>query len=268
MPPSPQAPPPYGAPPAPPYGAPPAYPQYDATPLRPQLPPTPPPAPPRPSAWNGPAFGLLAIALCIAGAFLWPQWRARQTERAAKPLVSALAKRDVGVKCPRYINAVFTNVGSVKLDEHGQIADRTDLTGPVCDGLRHVLSPAGTRELGCLTDPAGTCPESARRSVVAISVVAHEAMHLRGQLNEGGAECDSVGESATIATTLGIPLEQARMISWLHYAAMNPLTPPQYVITPESCAPVADLVATPPGTPGSRAALEMQIAASWQSVAS
>ncbi len=198
---------------------------------------------------------------------VWPQFRARKTEKAVRPLVVALAHRQAGARCPRYITAVLTNVGSVQLDSKGNIADRTDLTGPVCDGLRHLYASGGVAELSCLTT-GGNCSEDARRSVVAISVVAHESMHLRGQLDEGKAECESVGESAAIAKTLGLTPEEARMISWLHYAAMNPYTPPQYNISPENCANAADLEANPPGTQGARATLRAQISATWNDLAS
>lgn len=221
----------------------------------------------RASAWNGPAFGMLAIVAVLLGVFVvWPQARARIAERKVHPLVQALAHRDAGARCPRYITAVFTNVGSVRLDERGRIADRTDLTGPICDGLRHFYSGGGTRELSCLTS-GSTCSEGALRSVVVLSVVAHESMHLRGQLNEGGAECDSIGESQTLSTTLGLSLQQARMISYLHWAAMNPYTPPQYRVLPSNCQAAADLVNDPPGEAGAREALTAQVAATWMDLA-
>lgn len=223
--------------------------------------------PKRPSGWNGPAFGLLAIALILVGIILWPQARARKTEAAVKPLVAALAQRDATARCPRYITSVLTNVGSVSLDETGRIADRTDLTGPVCDGLRHFYADGGKAELACLTSGA-SCPESALVSVVALSVVVHESMHLRGQLDEGRAECESIGESTTLSTTLGIPLDQAQMISWLHYAGMNPNTPPQYQIGPDDCQFVAELEASPPGTPEQREALAKAVNRTWMELAS
>lgn len=296
-----QAPPPYGAPPmqpspygAPPqpYGAPPGPPQPYAAPYQYQQPGPPQFSPPygspveqasalreppglppahdpsdRPSAWNAHAYGIVAIVLVLIGVLVvWPQLRARKVEASVRPMVQALSRRDAGARCPRYITAVLTDVGSVRLDGNGRIADHTDLTGPVCDGLRHLYAPGGRQELACLTT-GGLCSDDARRSVVAISVVAHESMHLGGQLNEGGAECDSIGQSQVIATSLGIPLDEARMISWLHWTAMNPNTPPRYHVTPENCKNAADLAASPPGDPGERESLRAQIAATWVDLA-
>lgn len=223
--------------------------------------------PKRPSGWNAPGIGLLALVLMLVGVIVWPQVRARKTEAAVKPLVGALAQRDASARCPRYITSVLTNVGSVGLDETGQIADRTDLTGPVCDGLRHFYGPGGKTELSCLTS-GSTCPRDALVSVVALSVVVHESMHLRGQLDEGRAECESIGESQTLARSLGIPLDQARMISWLHYAGMNPNTPPRYQIGPDDCQYVAELKANPPGTAEARATLADDVNRTWTELAS
>lgn len=198
---------------------------------------------------------------------LWPQLRARETERQVRPLVQALAQRDAGARCPRYLTAVLTSVGSVSFDETGRIADHTELTGPVCDGLRHLYSAKGRAELSCLTT-TGVCTPETQRAIVALSVVVHESMHLRGQFDEALTECESLGESGTVSRVLGIPLEQARMISYLHYKALNPNTPPEYRITAGTCANAAALDAAPPGAPGTREALTAQIALAWRDVAS
>ncbi|MEH3054832.1 MAG: hypothetical protein PGN13_12650 [Patulibacter minatonensis] len=222
---------------------------------------------PRPSGWNAPAFGLLAIAVVVIGMIVSPQIRARGIERDTRPLVMALSKRDAGARCPRYLTSVLTNVGSVRFDNSGRVADRTDLTGPVCDGLKHLYTPSGKAELSCLTAETG-CPESARQSVVAISVVAHESMHLRGQLDEGRAECESIGESVGISQALGIPLDQARMISYLHWLSLNPGTPDRYHVNQGNCEFLADLAKNPPGTPAGRELLVESTADTWYRMAS
>ena len=157
------------------------------------LPPLPPPPEKKPSAWNAPAFLMLAIFLAALGALLWPQYRARSVEHKVQPLVAELAQRDATARCPRYITSIFTNVGSVSLDANGNPADRTDLTGPICDALRHLYTEAGRAELQCIVTD-GRCSETARASIVALSVVAHESMHLRGILDEAAAECASIGD--------------------------------------------------------------------------
>lgn len=231
-----------------------------------ELPPLAPPPPSRPSAWNAPAFVMLAIFLLSLAALLYPQYRARTVEHDIKPLVSGLAQRDAGARCPRYITAIFTNVGSVSLDANGNPADRTDLTGPICDALRRLFTPEGRAEMRCLVTD-GRCNEAARRSAIALSVVAHEAMHLRGILDEDAAECASIGEGERAGVLAGLSAEQGRMIGYLHLMALNPSTPPQYAVTPRNCDAARDLVSRPPGTEAQRTTLVTLTEQTWNSLA-
>lgn len=226
------------------------------------IPPLAPPPPSPPSAWNAPAFGLLAIFLVALGALVWPQYRARAVEAKVKPLVQALSQRDASARCPRYITAIFTNVGSVRLDANGNPADRTDLTGPICDALRHLYTDEGRAELECLVTD-GRCPESARRSVIALSVVAHEAMHLRGILDEAAAECSSIAEGQRSGELAGLSPEQGRMIGYLHLMALNPSTPAEYAVSPADCDAARDLIASPPGNGTQRSLLVTLTEQTW-----
>lgn len=222
----------------------------------------PPPESP-PSAWNLPAFGLLALFLLALAALLWPQWRARSTEHKIKPLVVGLSGRaDAGARCPRYITAIFTNVGSVSLDANGQPSDHTNLTGPICDAMQHFYRPGGRRELDCLlTD--GRCPESARQTIVAMSTIAHESMHLAGVLDEAQAECSSIAAGERTAQLTGLRPEQGRMIAYLHLTALNPNTPEQYSITRDNCPGAAELLRRPPGTEAARSLLTTTVEDTW-----
>ncbi len=226
------------------------------------IPPLSPPPPSRPSAWNAPAFVMLAVFLAALTALVWPQYRARAVEARVKPLVQALAQRDASARCPRYVTAIFTNVGSVSLDANGNPADRTDLTGPICDALRHLYTDEGRAEMQCLVTD-GRCPESARRSVVALAVVAHEAMHLRGILDEAAAECASIGEGQRSGELVGLSAEQGRMIGYLHLKALNPSTPHQYAVSPANCDAARDLMANPPGTEEQRSLLVTLTEQTW-----
>ena len=208
---------------------------------------------------------MLAIFLLALGALLWPQYRARQVEHKVAPLVAALAERPAGARCPRYITAIFTNVGSVSLDANGNPADRTDLTGPICDALRHFYTPEGHAELQCLVTD-GRCSESARRTIVALSVVAHESMHLRGVLDEAAAECTSIGEGQRTGQLVGLSPEQGRMIGYLHLMALNPGTPPEYAVTPGNCDAARQLIGDPPGTQPQRDTLTLLIEQTWETL--
>lgn len=235
-----------------------AYAQHAQSPGRP----SPPPAP-RKSGWNAPAYGMLAIFLVALSAVGWPQIKARQTEATVRPLVTAIAERNAGARCPRYITAFFGNAGSVTFDEHGNAADRTDLTAPVCEGAKFAFSAQGRAALNCLVTD-GNCSPEALQAVVALNVIAHEAIHLRGETDEAKAECFSIGEGDRIAQTVGLTPEHGRTIAWTHYAGMNHLTPPQYRVNPTWCAPAADLQTRPPALdPAARDALTEQVSRTW-----
>ena len=211
---------------------------------------------------------MIGVVVVLAGLVLWPQIRARSIERQIKPIVSGLAGRDAGARCPRYLTSMFGNAGSVSLDANGVIADHTDLTGPVCDGLDHLLSPGGKADLACLTDGVGRCSPEAITATVSLLVVTHEAMHLRGVLDERLAECTSIGQAVAAARLAGLSDEHGRMMGYLHYDALNSYTPSQYRVSPADCAPVAEIVAAPPGTPASRAVLRDATAKAWRELGS
>lgn len=225
-------------------------PRYDGPPIR-------------KSGWNAPGYGLMAIFVLALAAVIWPQIKARQTEATLRPLVAAIAERDAGARCPRYITAVFTNAGSVSFDENGNASDRTDLTAPVCEGAKFAFSERGRRELACL-ETSGSCPEEAIAAVVALNVIAHEAIHLRGETDEGRAECISIGEGARIASVVGLSAEQGKMLAWVHYQGMNPFTPAQYNVEPGSCDSAAALEQSPPAmAPELRDRLTAEVGAAW-----
>ena len=77
-----------------------------------------------------------------------------------------------------------------------------------------------------------------------------------------------MGESAALSKSLGIPLDQARMVSYLHYAAMNPYTPERYQVSASNCTPVAELEADPPGSAAGREALRVQVSNTWRELGS
>lgn len=222
-----------------------------------------PPGSKRPSGLNGPAYALIGLALLTAILVLWPQLSARAIERRAKPLLTELAGRDVSARCPRYVTSMFGRAGSVSLDSDGNISDHTDLTKPICDGLKRALSKDGRAELACLTTPRGYCSTEARQSVVALMVTTHEAMHLRGIMDEAAAECGAITYAPKMAKAAFLTPEQGRVMAWIHWQGLNPNTPSQYRINEYNCKAAADLAANPPGTPDQLSLLEMTTASTW-----
>lgn len=222
--------------------------------------------PKRPSGLNGPGLVLIALAVLAAALVIWPQVRARAIEKRAKPLITGLAGRDAGARCPRYLTSMFGRAGSVSLDGEGNIADHTDLTAPICDGLKRALSKGGREELACLTDGTGRCSPEARQSVIALMVTTHEAMHLRGILNEAAAECAAITYAPKAAELAFLTPEQGRVMGWIHWRGLNTNTPEQYRVSEHSCKAVAELAADPPGEPQHLQMLEATTSITWMAL--
>ncbi|MEN0015314.1 MAG: hypothetical protein AAGC46_18225, partial [Solirubrobacteraceae bacterium] len=218
------------------------------------------------SGWNVPAVGMLILFLIALGAVLWPQYRARSTEHEVKPLVVGLVGHEAWARCPRYITSVFTYVGAVTMDGKGKLSDHTELTGPICKGLRHLYTPAGRAEMACLVT-TGDCSQTALDSVVALSTITHESMHLRGVLDEGQAECTSVAAAVQAAKLAGLTENEGRMIGYLHLLGMNPDTPPQYHLTPTNCPSAIDTVRNAPGDDAVKEHLISEVARTWRDIA-
>ncbi len=64
--------------------------------------------------------------------------------------------------------------------------------------------------------------------VVAVHVLAHEAEHLAGELNEGVAECRSLQRTAALAERLGASRDQARELAVTYVRQVYPSMPEAY----------------------------------------
>lgn len=82
--------------------------------------------------------------------------------------------------------------------ETGQIVIQAPWCGELMDHLRHPQR----------MDPKG---------IFSVQIFAHEAMHIRGELNEAVTECEAVQRHYRAALLLGIPDEIARKNSTLFY---------------------------------------------------
>jgi hypothetical protein len=71
--------------------------------------------------------------------------------------------------------------------------------------------------------------------VVAVHVLTHEAMHLRGETDEAVAECEAVQRDSTTAALLGATPEQAAALARRYWAVVYPELPDDYRTA--DCAP-------------------------------
>ncbi|MGB8651524.1 MAG: hypothetical protein WCD35_12785, partial [Mycobacteriales bacterium] len=63
---------------------------------------------------------------------------------------------------------------------------------------------------------------------VAVHVLTHESMHMRGQTNEALAECEAVQRDEITAHELGASVEQARRLARVYWLLVYPRMPEDY----------------------------------------
>jgi hypothetical protein len=155
-----------------------------------------------------PAVVKLAIVAVLVGGPAW--WLMQRQDRLGNEarlsgIASAIAGRDVKVRCPGVMGRVFswdTVEGSVRFDASGRPADETKLREFTC------------AELDALAE--GRRPRVTGDVALAVDVLAHESWHLAGVIDEAETECRAVGSLAWTAQQLGATPEQAQRMA-VHY---------------------------------------------------
>lgn len=155
----------------------------------------------RPLGWAvGAAAAAAAVALAARSdrAATWaaiPADGRAATERRLTAEASRLAGRDVRVLCDA--DYAFTGAGSDTLGVAFPRARLAYLDPTICRALHDVLG-GGARD---------------ERGFGATVVLAHEAVHLRGERREGVTECLALQEAVPLAVRLGLEESQARSLA-------------------------------------------------------
>jgi hypothetical protein len=144
-------------------------------------------------------------------------WRdVRGNERRLSAIASAIAGRDVQVRCPGAVGRLFgwdIVEGSVRFDADGTPADETKLRTTSCAELDALAEGRRAAELACIGRTAIACGRNGRATVMAVDVVTHEAFHLRGIMDEAETECRSLQTMAWTAQELGATPEQGHAMA-------------------------------------------------------
>jgi hypothetical protein len=170
----------------------------------------------------------LALVVTAVGAPAW--WLAQRQDRLGNEerlsaVASAIAGRDVRVRCPGVRGRVFswdTVEGSVRFDAGGRPADETRLRTFTCRELDALAEGRREGALACGHGPA--CDDLA----LAVDVLAHESFHLAGVIDEAAAECHAVQTLAWTAQRLGATAEQGRALMQRYIETGYPRLPSGY----------------------------------------
>jgi hypothetical protein len=175
-------------------------------------------------------------SLAVAAAVLLPLcawgWSLRagrlEVQRRAGAAASQVAGRPVEVRCPGQLRrrlASEIHDGSVRFDG-GRPADETRLTGRVCDGLARLIEQGARLELSCLQLDA--CASEDTSVAYAVAVLTHEAVHLRGVIDEAATECQAIRRSDGVARALGATAQAAAFISDWQFSVAGDRLPDRY----------------------------------------
>ena len=172
--------------------------------------------------WSVSLLVLVAVAAMIPGA------QRRIEERRLGRVASELVGHHVSVRCQTTTAALLdagSELGYVPYDSEGTPLPRTTIKRDPCKALRSYLD--GHRD-----DPSYDV-------VVAVHVLTHEAMHMRGETSEAAAECEAVQRDVTTASLLGAAPAQARQLARTYWLTVYPQMPEAYVSS--DCRPGGQL---------------------------
>lgn len=207
-------------------------------------------------------FSLLAVALCGVAAWLSVRWygarvdglgrlkpfpwlsvglaatlglgaavpavRHERLERRLSHVASKLADRKVSVRCQDAGGAFFdagAELGYVKFRPDGSPTAEALVKRTQCGDLASYLASDKTAPT--------------RAHVVAVHLLTHEAMHLRGETAEAVAECEAMQRDARTARLLGASPDAAAALAREYWRAVYPRMPPAY--TTPHCRAGGDL---------------------------
>ena len=175
------------------------------------------------------AFAVAILALPVT-------WLVERQDRVSlqnrlSAIATEIAERPVEARCPgwwgRLLSPGDTNAGMVPVDAEGRVADHTMLRTTTCTELEAVLEGGREDQLACAARST-SCGDDVQRTAWAVATLAHEAIHLRGILDEAVTECYAVQHLALAAQRLGATPAQAQNLALLHWETGTPQMPDQY----------------------------------------
>jgi hypothetical protein len=181
-----------------------------------------------------PVWVKLALALVVVGGPGW--WLLERqdrigNERRLAAVASAIAGRDVRVRCPGVLGKVMSwdiVEGSVRFDASGRPADETKLRAFTCAELDAVAEGRRDGALVCAEQRGTACGEDVTGLALAVDVLAHEAWHLAGVIDEAVTECRAVQSIAWTAQRLGATEPQGRALARVYLETGYPRLPERY----------------------------------------
>lgn len=168
----------------------------------------------RPRPFPSISTGLLVV---LAIAFAVPVVRRHQEESRLSRVASQLVGDHVSVHCQSIGQALAdlgSELGYVRYREDGTPEPRTTIKRDPCRDLRRYYG--------------GHRHHPSTDEVIAVHVLTHEAMHMKGLLSEAPAECAAVQRDEDTAEMLGASPAEAHELARLYWINVYPNMPGNY----------------------------------------
>jgi hypothetical protein len=180
------------------------------------------------------------VLVLVAAVWYWQHHKHVANEHALAAVASELTGRDVGIECQGFIAEMVDikpRSGDVPFP-NGRAPDHAYLTRKICRALERFRNASSHSELDCLltvdwsrwsfeTDFRSDCSNRARPATEAINTLAHEAMHLRGFVDEAQTQCYAIQQDAWTVIRLGGTGEQGAALARF-VLALQPGLPSEY----------------------------------------
>jgi hypothetical protein len=170
----------------------------------------------------------VVVLLVVAAALALPTIRRHRLEGRLGRVASVLVGLRVHVHCQTF-GQTFTDLtgdlGYVQFDASGHPQRRTTIMRGPCGDLRRYL------------DGGYTHPDA--NEIIAVHVLTHESMHMRGQTSEADAECEAMQRDAETAQLLGATAPEGLALAEAYWHDDYPRMPDGY--RTGDCAPGGSL---------------------------
>jgi len=159
----------------------------------------------------------VGLALTAALACAVPLVLHARLEGRLEDAATVIAQRSVSVHCQTF-GETWTDAGAelgyVKYLPGGMPERKTLIKYGVCGDLRHWLR--SDKE------------SPSRKEVIAVHVLTHETMHMRGITDESWAECAALQRDAAMAVALGATPDQGEALARRYWTEIYPQMPDGY----------------------------------------
>jgi hypothetical protein len=162
-----------------------------------------------------PTVSVVLLSLVAVGLALPTVLRHREEGHLGK-VASVLVGQHATVHCQTF-GQTFTDLsgdlGYVKYGPDGPELHTTIMRGP-CRDLKHYYS--------------GDQPRPSPAEIIAVHVLTHESMHMRGETNEATTECEAMQRDAETAQLLGATPQEGLALARAYWLIDYPNMPDSY----------------------------------------